>query len=79
MRSNGMIASEEELSGRIHIKIEDGNVTGDGSFPADPFPGGEGRYFNASGTFDVSINNGYLDVATSGSDSEGRPIAKRSR
>jgi hypothetical protein len=48
--------------GTIHITIHDGQVSGNVSIPTDFLPGGKGRYFNASGTFDVFLADGVLVV-----------------
>jgi hypothetical protein len=58
---NALIGNNEDLRGRVFVKIEDGQVKGDVSFPLDKL-GVKGRYFNGSGTFDVSMENGELVV-----------------
>lgn len=61
---NAMIASKEELKGKVFIKIEDGQVKGDISIPLDKLPlgMGKGRYLNASAGFKVAVANGILVV-----------------
>lgn len=59
---NGLIASKPELKGRVFVEIEDGRVFGKVSIPTDMFPGGDGRFFNADGEFDVSMQDGILVV-----------------
>ncbi|MGB7328366.1 MAG: hypothetical protein WBD31_26045 [Rubripirellula sp.] len=60
---NALIAKEEKLRGKILVRIEDGKVSGDVSLPTDSFlPGSKGRFFNGSGTFDVSLEDGVLMV-----------------
>lgn len=59
---NGLINSEEDLKGRVFVRIQDGKVGGDLSIPADGFPGGEGRFFNATADFNVSMDGGVLIV-----------------
>lgn len=45
------------------VRIADGQVTGDISVPVDSLvPGSTGRFFNGSGTFDVSLEDGILMV-----------------
>ncbi len=59
---NAMITAEEKLSGKVFVKIENGQVSGDLSIPTDALPGGKGRYFNGSASFNVSMENGILIV-----------------
>ncbi|TWU48131.1 hypothetical protein [Rubripirellula reticaptiva] len=60
---NALIAKEEKLRGKVLVRIDDGKVSGDISLPTDSFlPGSKGRYFNGSGTFDVSLEDGVLMV-----------------
>ncbi|MGB7346571.1 MAG: hypothetical protein WBD20_20285, partial [Pirellulaceae bacterium] len=59
---NALIAKEETLRGKVFVKIEDGKVVGDVSFPTDMIPGGKGRYFNGSATLDASMESGVLIV-----------------
>lgn len=53
---NAAIASQENLKGKVFVKIENGQVSGDVSIPF------QDRYFNGSATFDVSLENGELIV-----------------
>ncbi len=73
---NALIASEEELRGRVHVSIDNGEITGDVSIPTDGFPGGSGRFLNASATFNVSMENGVLIVKITRADVKGEPIPK---
>src|SRR5690606_17938929 len=59
---NAMIAQDEQLKGHVVVRIADGKVGGDVSFPAGDFPGGGGRHFNATADFDVSMQDGQLVV-----------------
>lgn len=59
---NALITKDEKLRGKVYVTIEDGVVAGEVSLPADAFPGGKGRFFNASATFNVSLENGVLIV-----------------
>jgi hypothetical protein len=59
---NALISEEEDFKGRVYVRLEDGKISGDVSIPTDFLPGGEGRYFNASATFNASLDNGVLIV-----------------
>lgn len=59
---NALITKNEDLKGRVFVKIENNQVEGDVSFPLDKLPMGKGRYFNGSATFDVSMDDGFLVV-----------------
>ena len=60
---NALIGKDEDMRGKVFVKIEDGQVSGDVSIPVpEVIPGGEGRYFNGSGSFEVSMNGGVLIV-----------------
>ena len=60
---NALIAHEEKLKGRVFVRIEDGKIRGDLSFPLDDIlPKGEGRFFNGSVTFEVQLRDGELFV-----------------
>ena len=71
---NALIEQDEELRGRVYIRIKDGKIGGDVSIPADIAPGGSGRFFNASALFDVSVKNGFLWVSLSDASVNGEPI-----
>ena len=59
---NALIAAQNELKGRVFVRIEDGRVFGTVSIPTDMVPGGSGRFFNADAEFDVSMEDGILVV-----------------
>ncbi len=59
---NALIASNAELKGKLFVEIEDGRVRGKASFPADAFPGGKGRFFNADAEFSVSMQDGLIMI-----------------
>ena len=60
---NALIARHPKLKNKLVVKIEDGIIAGDLSLPLDEYlPGGKGRFFNGSGTFDVSLEDGTLVV-----------------
>jgi hypothetical protein len=59
---NAMISQDDQLKGHVLVRIADGKVGGDVSFPANNLPGGAGRHFNAAVDFDVSMVGGVLVV-----------------
>ena len=64
---NGMLDGRKDLpyGDWVHLAIQDGVITGQVSMPLDETPFaflGKGRYFNGTGTFEVSILNGRLGV-----------------
>lgn len=59
---NALIGKEKELKGKVFVRIEDGQISGDVSFPVDFLPGGKGRFFNGKATVDVSMDHGILIV-----------------
>lgn len=65
---NAMIASHDDLRGRVYVKIADGQVSGDVSVPVG------GRYFNGSATFDVVLVNGVLFVNLKAATIKGEPV-----
>jgi len=71
---NAMIANDDDLRGRVFVTIEEGQVGGEVSVPTDFLPGGKGRFFNASATFDVSLENGVLIVTLSGAEVKGEKV-----
>ena len=73
---NALIANNEDLRGRVFVKIEDGLVSGDVSVPLDelPLPGAKGRYFNGSATVDASMEGGVLIVTLTGAEVKGEPL-----
>lgn len=71
---NALIASEEQLRGRVFVRIEDGRVFGQVSIPTDMVPGGKGRFFNADGEFDVSMEDGILVVKLTDASVKGQQI-----
>lgn len=71
---NLLIASRPELRDRVHITIRDGQVQGQVSIPTDRLPWAEGRYFNATATFDVELRRGVLRVALAAATVKGKPV-----
>lgn len=74
---NALISKDEDLRGKVYVAIADGEVTGDVSIPTDFLPGGQGRYFNASATFDVSLENGVLIVTLTDAEVKGEKIPQQ--
>ncbi len=71
---NALINEEEQLRGRAYVEIKEGKVTGDISVPTDRIPGGKGRFFNASATFDVTLENGVLVVTLADAEVKGERV-----
>lgn len=71
---NGLIGQDENLKGRVYVKIADGKVSADVSFPADIVPGGQGRYFNGSVSANVSMENGVLIVTVADAEVNGERL-----
>ena len=59
---NALISKNEQARGKVFVKIEAGQISGDVSIPTDALPFGKGRYFNGTATFDVSMEAGVLIV-----------------
>jgi len=73
---NALISKNEDLKGRVFITIQEGQVSGDVSIPTEFIPGGTGRYFNASATFDVSLSDGVLIVTLAAAEVKGEPVTQ---
>jgi len=71
---NALIAAEEQLRGRVFVRIEEGRVFGEVSIPTDMIPGGGGRFFNADAEFDVSMRDGILEVRLTDASVKGERI-----
>lgn len=71
---NALIAKNEDLKGKVYVKIEDGQVKGDVSIPLDKVPLGKGRYFNGAATFDVSMDQGVLIVTAEAAEVNDSPV-----
>ncbi len=71
---NALIGKDDDMRGRVYVRIEDGLLSGDISLPTDAIPGGKGRFFNASATFDVSLENGVLIVTLADAEVKGEPL-----
>lgn len=71
---NALIGKQKEMRGKVFVKIEDGEISGDVSIPADAVWGGDGRFFNASASFNVSMEEGVLIVTLAGAEVNGERI-----
>jgi hypothetical protein len=59
---NSLISQNDELKGKVFVKIEDGKIKAEVSFPTDGVPLAGGRYFNGSVSGNVSLEDGELQV-----------------
>ena len=72
---NAMISSEKEFAGRLFVKIDEGEITGEASFPTDAIPlVGKGRFFNGSVSLKASLENGVLIVTLDDATVNGKPV-----
>ncbi len=71
---NALISKEENLRGKVFVKIEDGLVQADVSIPANAIPGGKGRFFNGSATLEASLENGVLIVTLQDAEVNGQSV-----
>ncbi len=69
-----MISGEKDLKGKIFVRIENGEITGEASFPTDELPMLKGRYFNGSVSLKASLENGVLIVTLDRAEVNGKPI-----
>ena len=74
---NAMISQNKDLRGRVFVRIDEGKVTADVSFPMDAFPGAKGRYFNGSVAADVSLDNGVLIVTLDTAEVNGQTVPQQ--
>ena len=74
---NALLTKDEDMRGRVFVRIEDGEVSGDVSIPTDFLPGGKGRFFNASATFEVSLDNGVLIVTLQDAEVKGEKLPQQ--
>lgn len=71
---NALIGQNEDFQGHVHVTIEDGLVGGEVSMPTDMFPGGGGRFFNATAEFDVGMVGDRLVVTVADATVNGTPL-----
>ena len=74
---NALISQQEQLRGRVFVKVDDGQVTADVSFPLDDIPGAQGRYFNGSVSANVSLENGVLIVTLADAEVKGQKVPQQ--
>lgn len=71
---NALIQDNEELKGKVFVEIDEGMVSGEVSMPLDGIPMAGGRYFNASVTFSVELDDGELMVNVDEAEVNGSPV-----
>lgn len=71
---NALISQNKDLKGRVFVSIGEGQVSADVSMPTDAIPGAKGRYFNASVTLNVSLEQGVLIVTVEDAETNGEPV-----
>jgi hypothetical protein len=72
---NAIISSQKELKGKLFVKIEDGEIKGEASFPLpEAIPLGKGRYFNGSMSLKASLENGVLIVTVDDAEVNGKAV-----
>lgn len=75
---NAMISSEKELNGKLFVKIKNGQIAADASFPVpEVIPFGKGRYFNGSLSLKASLENGVLIVQVESAEVNGKPVPEQ--
>lgn len=72
---NALVNEEEAMRGRVFFTIKDDEITGEISVPTEKFlPGSKGRYFNASATFEVTLDEGVLIVTLTEAEVKGEQV-----
>ena len=72
---NAIISSEPDLKGKFFVKIADGEITGEASFPVpEVIPLGKGRYFNGAMSLKASLEDGVLIVQIDDAEVNGKPV-----
>lgn len=71
---NGLISGNEDLRGKVFVRIEEGVITAEVSIPTDSLPGGKGRFFNGSVTAEVELKGGVLVVTVAEAEVNGNPV-----
>ncbi len=75
---NALLARNEQVAGMVHAQINGDQIEGMVSIPLEKVPllgSLKGRYFNAKGTFLVSLD-GLLDVRLTNAEVKGQPLPK---
>jgi hypothetical protein len=71
---NALISQNEQLRGKVFVRIENGKVSADVSLPTDAFPLGKGRFFNGSVSANASLENGVLIVTLADAEVNGEKV-----
>ncbi len=71
---NTLISNDPDLKGHVYVKIENGNIRADVSFPLGDLPGAKGRYFNGSVTLHVEIEDGEVVANVVDAAANGQPV-----
>ncbi|TWT85721.1 hypothetical protein Pla123a_05280 [Posidoniimonas polymericola] len=74
---NALIASNQDMKGKVYVTIENGEVTGDVSMPLDDLPMGKGRFLNAKVTLNASYEDGVPIVTLKGGSVKGQPLPQQ--
>lgn len=64
----------DHMKGNVFVTIEDDLVGGQVSFSLDKIPGLEGRYLNATASFDVDFEEGILSIFLKDATVKGEPL-----
>lgn len=71
---NALIHENESMRGRVFVRMDNNQLTGDVSMPLDGVPMGGGRFLNASVTLDVSMHRDRLDIRLVSAEVKGEPV-----
>lgn len=73
---NVLLNSQPTLKDRVFVTLQNGRVHAQVSLPTDQFPGGAGRYLNASGEFEASLDAGQLSLNLVSAEIKGEPVSE---
>lgn len=73
---NALITKDEDLRGKVFLRIEDGTIIADVSIPTDGLPGGKGRFFNGSVGVEASLKEGRLAIKPTSASVNGQELPK---
>jgi len=74
---NALISQNEQLKGKVHVTIENGELVGNASIPVDFIPGAKGRFFNGRLSLKASLENGVLIVTLDEAEVNGEPVPEQ--
>ena len=74
---NRLISQNKELKGKVHVTIENDEISAKASFPVDFLPGAKGRYFNGRISLKASLENGVLIVTLDEAEVNGEPVPEQ--